>query len=118
MPQIAAGAVGVIANEIVHAKARLGAAAGRGESLRSWARGFWLHRYLVAHGMTNHVVNSSSIEMNRRARPVRTIRKLTQTRPSFESGRATKFNPATSVTLGALPQCGRAACFFVSTISG
>lgn len=30
--------------------------------------GFWLHRYLTALGVTNHVVDSSSIEVNRRAR--------------------------------------------------
>ena len=30
--------------------------------------GFWLHRFLQAHGITNHVVDSSSIEVNRRRR--------------------------------------------------
>jgi len=30
--------------------------------------GFWLHRFLQAQGMTNHVVDSSSIEVNRRRR--------------------------------------------------
>jgi transposase len=30
--------------------------------------GFWLHRFLQAHGSTNHVVDSSSIEVNRRKR--------------------------------------------------
>jgi len=30
--------------------------------------GFWLHRFLVAHGIGNRVVDSSSIEVNRRAR--------------------------------------------------
>ncbi len=30
--------------------------------------GFWLHRYLVAHGVDNLVVDSSSIEVNRRRR--------------------------------------------------
>jgi transposase len=34
--------------------------------------GFWLHRCLVAHGVTNHVVDSSSIEVNRRARRAKT----------------------------------------------
>src|SRR5262245_4584987 len=28
--------------------------------------GFWLHRFLQAHGITNHVVDSSSIELHRR----------------------------------------------------
>jgi transposase len=36
--------------------------------------GFWLHRYLVAQGITNHVVDSSSIEVNRRARRTKTDR--------------------------------------------
>jgi transposase len=30
--------------------------------------GFWLHRFLVAHGIGNRVIDSSSIEVNRRAR--------------------------------------------------
>jgi len=30
--------------------------------------GFWLHRYLLQAGIENHVVDSSSIEVNRRAR--------------------------------------------------
>ena len=36
--------------------------------------GFWLHRWLVAHGVTNIVVDSSSIEVNRRARRAKTDR--------------------------------------------
>jgi transposase len=34
--------------------------------------GFWLHRYLIAHGVTNYVVDSSSIEVKRRARQAKT----------------------------------------------
>ena len=34
--------------------------------------GFWLHRYLVAQGITNYVVDSASIEVNRRARRTKT----------------------------------------------
>jgi transposase len=30
--------------------------------------GFWLHRFVQAHGITHHVVDSSSIEVNRRKR--------------------------------------------------
>ena len=30
--------------------------------------GFWLHRFLQGHGITNHVVDSPSIEVNRRRR--------------------------------------------------
>jgi transposase len=34
--------------------------------------GFWLHRYLTAQGVTNHVIDSASIEVNRRARRSKT----------------------------------------------
>jgi transposase len=74
--QIPAGAVGLIEKEIIRAKMRLGVPlevpviscyeAGR--------EGFWIHRYLVAQGVTNHVVDSSSIEVNRRARRAKTDR--------------------------------------------
>ena len=36
--------------------------------------GFWLHRFLVAQGIENRVVDSSSIEVNRRQRRVKTDR--------------------------------------------
>jgi transposase len=36
--------------------------------------GFWLHRYLVEHGVENLVVDSSSIEVNRRQRRAKTDR--------------------------------------------
>ncbi len=35
--------------------------------------GFWIHRALVARGIRNRVVDSSSIEVNRRARRTRRI---------------------------------------------
>src|SRR2546428_7796215 len=42
--------------------------------------GFWLHRFLQAHGITNHVVDSSAIEVNRRRRRAKSdgldVRKL------------------------------------------
>jgi transposase len=42
--------------------------------------GFWLHRFLQAQGLTNHVVDSSSIEVNRRQRRAKSdaldVRKL------------------------------------------
>ena len=41
---------------------------------------FWLHRFLQSHGITNHVVDSSSIEVNRRKRRAKSdaldVRKL------------------------------------------
>jgi len=74
--QIPAGAVGVIGNEIVRAKMRLGlpGEAAVISCYEAGRDGFWLHRYLVAHGITNHVVDSSSIEVNRRARRAKTDR--------------------------------------------
>ena len=36
--------------------------------------GFWLHRWLIEHGIDNIVVDSASIEVNRRARRVKTDR--------------------------------------------
>jgi transposase len=36
--------------------------------------GFWLHRCLVAHGIENHVIDSASIEVNRRQRRAKTDR--------------------------------------------
>ena len=36
--------------------------------------GFWLHRWLVAQGIDNLVVDSASIEVNRRARRAKTDR--------------------------------------------
>jgi transposase len=57
-------------DEVAHAKVRFGLCetvpvvscyeAGR--------EGFWLHRFLQAHGIANSVVDSSSIEVNRRQR--------------------------------------------------
>jgi transposase len=36
--------------------------------------GFWLHRWLLAQQVSNHVIDSSSIEVNRRARRAKTDR--------------------------------------------
>lgn len=36
--------------------------------------GFWLHRFLTAHGVTNHVVDSASIEVDRRAKRAKSDR--------------------------------------------
>jgi len=36
--------------------------------------GFWLHRFLIAQGVLNHVVDSASIEVNRRKRRAKTDR--------------------------------------------
>jgi transposase len=74
--QIPAGAVGLIEKEIVQAKMRFGLSpeAAVISCYEAGRDGFWVHRYLLAHGMTNHVVDSSSIEVNRRARRAKTDR--------------------------------------------
>src|SRR4051794_4017905 len=72
--QIPAGSVDRLADEIARAKARfdLPADAPVVSCYEAGREGFWLHRYLVAHGMSNYVVDSSSIEVNRRARRAKT----------------------------------------------
>ena len=74
--QIPAGGVSVLANEIARAKRRFGLPAETPviSCYEAGRDGFWLHRYLLAHGITNHVVDSSSIEVNRRARHAKTDR--------------------------------------------
>jgi hypothetical protein len=60
-------------DEIARAKRRFGLpATARVMSCYEAGRdGFWLHRALVARGIDNRVVDSSSIEVNRRARRVK-----------------------------------------------
>jgi transposase len=67
---IAARDVAALANELVLAKRRFGLPPdARVESCYEAGRdGFWLHRYLAAQGVVNFVVDSASIEVNRRAR--------------------------------------------------
>jgi transposase len=52
--------------------------------------GFWLHRYLLSHGVDNIVVDSSSIEVNRRKRRTKTdridARKLLQMLMRYDGG--------------------------------
>jgi len=74
--QIPAGAVSALMTEIERAKKRLGLSADAPVTscYEAGRDGFWLHRYLTAHGITNYVVDSSSIEVNRRARRAKTDR--------------------------------------------
>src|SRR5262245_34227076 len=53
---------------------RVAAAAGVHSSYEAGRDGFWLHRWLIAQGIDNIVVDSSSIEVNRRARRTKTDR--------------------------------------------
>jgi transposase len=68
--------------EIAAAKMRFGLApdAAVESCYEAGPDGFWVHRYLTAIGVSNRVVDSSSIEVNRRARRAKTdhldVRKL------------------------------------------
>jgi transposase len=57
-------------NEVAQAKVRLGlgATAPVVSCYEAGREGFWLHRFLQAQGIPNHVVDASSIEVNRRKR--------------------------------------------------
>src|SRR4029434_5053430 len=59
-----------VLDEITQAKRRLGlpATAPVVSCYEAGREGFWLHRFLQGHGITNHVVDSASIEVNRRRR--------------------------------------------------
>jgi len=73
---IAARDLGALAQEIQRAKERFGLPAdGRVVSCSEAGReGFWLHRWLVAQGVASHVVDSASIEVNRRKRRAKSDR--------------------------------------------
>jgi transposase len=73
---IAARDVQQLSQEIARAKERFGLAADvRVVSCYEAGReGFWLHRWLVAHGVVSHVVDSASIEVNRRKRRAKSDR--------------------------------------------
>ena len=59
-----------VLDEIAQAKHRLGLAetAPVVSCYEAGREGFWLHRLLLAQGITNHVVDSSAIEVSRRQR--------------------------------------------------
>jgi transposase len=71
-----------VLDEIARAKDRLGlpASAAVVSCYEAGREGFWLHRFLQGHGITNHVVDSSAIEVNRRRRRAKSdgldVRKL------------------------------------------
>jgi transposase len=73
---IPAGDLPRLTREIAAAKVRFGLPAETPvRSVYEAGRdGFWLHRWLVAHGVDNIVVDSSSIEVTRRARHAKTDR--------------------------------------------
>src|SRR6266849_4621025 len=71
-----------VLDEIAHAKRRLGLpeTAPVVSCYEAGREGFWLHRFLQGHGITNQVVDSSAIEVNRRRRRAKSdgldVRKL------------------------------------------
>ena len=66
----------VLAQEIQRAQERFGLAADAPvvSCYEAGREGFWLHRWLVAHGVESHVVDSASIEVNRRRRRAKSDR--------------------------------------------
>jgi transposase len=74
--QIAAGDLVALVREILAAKARYGLelSAPVQSGYEAGRDAFWLHRWLVAQGIRNLVVDSSSIEVSRRARRAKTDR--------------------------------------------
>jgi transposase len=73
---IPAGDLDILQQEIARAKQRFGLPKdARVVSCYEAGRdGFWLHRYVTAHGIQNHVIDSASIEVNRRQRRAKTDR--------------------------------------------
>jgi transposase len=71
-----------VLNEIAQAKRRFGLpeTAPVVSCYEAGREGFWLHRFLLAHSLTNHVVDSSAIEVSRRQRRAKSdgldVRKL------------------------------------------
>jgi len=71
-----------VLDEIAQAKRRMGLpeSAAVVSCYEAGREGFWLHRFLQGHGITNHVVDSASIEVNRRRRRAKSdgldVRKL------------------------------------------
>ena len=79
-------------DEVAQAKTRLGLPATTlvVSCYEAGREGFWLHRFLQAHGIPNHVVDSSSIEVNRRKRRAKSdaldVRKLLSMLMRFHHG--------------------------------
>jgi transposase len=73
---VAAGDTVALLECIAKAKTRCGLApeARVGSCYEAGRDGFWLHRWLILHGIENIVVDSASIEVNRRARRAKTDR--------------------------------------------
>jgi transposase len=89
---VAARDQGRLLQEIAQAKRRFGLpeSAPVVSCYEAGREGFWLHRFLQAQGIINHVVDSSSIEVNRRKRRAKSdaldVRKLLSMLMRYESG--------------------------------
>ena len=81
-----------VLDEIAQAKRRMGLpeSAAVVSCYEAGREGFWLHRFLQAHGMTSHVVDSAAIEVNRRRRRAKSdgldVRKLLSMLIRYEQG--------------------------------
>jgi len=73
---VASGDWGGVERAIAHGRARFGlpAAAPVVSCYEAGRDGFWIHRALLQRGIRNRVVDSASIEVNRRARRTKTDR--------------------------------------------
>ena len=73
---VAAGDTQALCDEVELAKRRFGLPEDARvlSCYEAGPEGFWLHRCLRAHGIANHVVDSSSIEVNRKQRRAKTDR--------------------------------------------
>jgi transposase len=81
-----------ILDEVAKAKQRLGLpeTAPVVSCYEAGREGFWLHRFLEAHGILNHMVDSSAIEVSRRQRRAKSdgldVRKLLSMLIRYEQG--------------------------------
>jgi len=73
---ITAGDLAQVQEEIARAKQRFGLAkeTSVASCYEAGRDGFWLHRYLINEGIDNIIVDSASLEVNRRRRKVKTDR--------------------------------------------
>lgn len=73
---VAAGDTAALLDCVCKARARCGLSAKSNvhSCYEAGRDGWWLHRWLIAHGVQNIVVDSASIEVNRRARRPKTDR--------------------------------------------
>ena len=68
-----AALLSLISSLRARAARRLDAAAGIVCCFEAGRDGFWLHRLLTAHGVASHVLEPTSILVNRRARRAKTV---------------------------------------------